>query len=65
MSAEVWFDASWDVRMTDTSLRDGSHHKRHQFTLDEVGAIVAALDGAGVPVIMCSAAGSILGRTNT
>src|ERR1700747_479464 len=41
----------WDVRMTDTSLRDGSHHKRHQFTKDEVGAIVAALDTAGVPVI--------------
>jgi 4-hydroxy 2-oxovalerate aldolase len=41
----------WDIRITDTSLRDGSHHKRHQFTLDEVGAIVAALDGAGVPVI--------------
>ncbi len=41
----------WDVRMTDTSLRDGSHHKRHQFTKEEVGAIVAALDTAGVPVI--------------
>jgi 4-hydroxy 2-oxovalerate aldolase len=41
----------WDIRMTDTSLRDGSHHKRHQFTKDEVGAIVAALDTAGVPVI--------------
>ena len=51
MSAEVWFDASWDVRMTDTSLRDGSHHKRHQFTTDEVQSIVFALDAAGVPVI--------------
>ena len=40
MSAEVFFDASWDVRMTDTSLRDGSHHKRHQFTKDEVQSIV-------------------------
>jgi 4-hydroxy 2-oxovalerate aldolase len=39
------------VRITDTSLRDGSHHKRHQFTADEVRSIVAALDGAGVPVI--------------
>jgi 4-hydroxy 2-oxovalerate aldolase len=39
------------VRITDTSLRDGSHHKRHQFTKDEVQSIVAALDGAGVPVI--------------
>ncbi|MBV9090529.1 MAG: 4-hydroxy-2-oxovalerate aldolase [Mycobacteriaceae bacterium] len=41
----------WDVRITDTSLRDGSHHKRHQFTKEEVGSIVAALDAAGVPVI--------------
>ena len=39
------------VRITDTSLRDGSHHKRHQFTADEVRSIVAALDEAGVPVI--------------
>jgi 4-hydroxy 2-oxovalerate aldolase len=44
-------DHIWDVRITDTSLRDGSHHKRHQFTVDEVRAIVAALDAAGVPVI--------------
>ncbi|GAA2824681.1 4-hydroxy-2-oxovalerate aldolase [Crossiella cryophila] len=40
-----------DIRVTDTALRDGSHHKRHQFTPEEVRAIVAALDGAGVPVI--------------
>jgi 4-hydroxy 2-oxovalerate aldolase len=40
-----------DLRMTDTSLRDGSHHKRHQFTVSEVRSIVAALDNAGVPVI--------------
>lgn len=39
------------LRLTDTSLRDGSHHKRHQFTADDVRSIVAALDGAGVPVI--------------
>ena len=40
-----------DIRLTDTCLRDGSHHKRHQFTGEEVRAIVAALDDAGVPVI--------------
>jgi 4-hydroxy 2-oxovalerate aldolase len=40
-----------DVRITDTSLRDGSHAKRHQFTEDDVTAIVTALDAAGVPVI--------------
>ena len=51
MSTDIFFNPIWDVRITDTSLRDGSHHKRHQFTKDEVGAIVAALDTAGVPVI--------------
>ena len=40
-----------DIRITDTSLRDGSHAKRHQFTTAEVTAIVGALDAAGVPVI--------------
>ncbi|HET6874130.1 MAG TPA: 4-hydroxy-2-oxovalerate aldolase [Acidimicrobiales bacterium] len=40
-----------DVRVTDTSLRDGSHAKRHQFTEDDVRSIVAALDDAGVPII--------------
>jgi 4-hydroxy 2-oxovalerate aldolase len=40
-----------DLRITDSSLRDGSHAKRHQFTVGEVTAIVAALDDAGVPVI--------------
>ncbi len=47
----IYFNPIWDVRMTDTSLRDGSHHKRHQFTKEEVRSIVSALDAAGVPVI--------------
>ncbi|PKV81778.1 4-hydroxy-2-oxovalerate aldolase [Nocardia fluminea] len=45
------FSAELDIRITDTSLRDGSHHKRHQFTPTEVRDIVTALDNAGVPVI--------------
>jgi 4-hydroxy 2-oxovalerate aldolase len=45
------FSADLDLRITDSSLRDGSHAKRHQFTVAEVEAVVAALDGAGVPVI--------------
>lgn len=45
------YSDSLDVRVTDTSLRDGSHAKRHQFTTDEVRAIVRALDDAGMPVI--------------
>ena len=40
-----------DIRLTDTSLRDGSHAKRHQFTEEHVRAIVGALDAAGMPVI--------------
>jgi 4-hydroxy 2-oxovalerate aldolase len=42
------------IRITDTSLRDGSHHKRHQFTAQEVESIVVALDTAGVPVLEVS-----------
>jgi 4-hydroxy 2-oxovalerate aldolase len=45
------FSAALDVRITDSSLRDGSHAKRHQFTAAEVTAVVGALDAAGVPVI--------------
>ncbi|MFF2813752.1 4-hydroxy-2-oxovalerate aldolase [Streptomyces sp. NPDC058000] len=40
-----------DIRITDSSLRDGSHAKRHQFTVEDVRSVVAALDDAGVPVI--------------
>ena len=40
-----------DIRLTDTCLRDGSHHKRHQFTAEEVRSVIAALDEAGVPVL--------------
>ena len=38
-------------RVTDTTLRDGSHAMRHQFTREQVRDIVTALDDAGVPVI--------------
>jgi 4-hydroxy 2-oxovalerate aldolase len=43
-----------DIRICDSSLRDGSHHVRHQFSTDDVRTVVAALDGAGVPVIEVS-----------
>lgn len=45
------FSDTLDVRVTDTSLRDGSHAKRHRFTETEVRSVVAALDDAGMPVI--------------
>ncbi|MFF1414875.1 4-hydroxy-2-oxovalerate aldolase [Streptomyces sp. NPDC058289] len=45
------YSATLDIRITDSSLRDGSHAKRHQFTGQDVRSIVSALDDAGVPVI--------------
>jgi 4-hydroxy 2-oxovalerate aldolase len=45
------FSSELDVRVTDSSLRDGSHAKAHQFELEHVRAIVGGLDDAGVPVI--------------
>jgi 4-hydroxy 2-oxovalerate aldolase len=38
-------------RLTDTTLRDGSHAMRHQFTREQVHSVVRALDAAGVPVL--------------
>jgi len=40
-----------DVRITDTTLRDGSHAVSHQFTERQVRDVVRALADAGVPVI--------------
>ncbi len=40
-----------DVRITDTTLRDGSHAMAHQFTEEQVRVTVHALDAAGVEVI--------------
>lgn len=39
------------VRLTDSTLRDGSHAMRHRFSVDQVRATVRALDDAGVEVI--------------
>lgn len=48
------YSETLDVRITDSSLRDGSHHVRHQFTRDQVSTLVSALDAARVPVIEVS-----------
>lgn len=42
------------VRITDSTLRDGSHAMAHRFTEDQVRGVVHALDGAGVEVIEVS-----------
>jgi 4-hydroxy 2-oxovalerate aldolase len=39
------------VRLTDSTLRDGSHAMAHQFTEGQVRAVVHALDRSGVEVI--------------
>jgi 4-hydroxy 2-oxovalerate aldolase len=41
-------------RVTDTTLRDGSHPMRHRYTPEQVEAVVRALDAGGVPVIEVS-----------
>jgi len=43
-----------DFRLTDSTLRDGSHALAHQFTENQVRAVVRGLDAAGVPVIEVS-----------
>ena len=37
------------ITVVDSTLRDGSHAKRHRFTVEQVRSVAAALDGAGVP----------------
>lgn len=41
-------------RLTDSTLRDGSHAVAHQFTETQVRRVVSALDASGVPVIEVS-----------
>lgn len=42
---------SYSIRMTDTTLRDGSHAVSHRFTEQNVRHVVSGLDSARVPVI--------------
>lgn len=43
-----------DLWYLDSTLRDGSHPKRHQISIEEVRDVARALDGAGVPWIEVS-----------
>jgi 4-hydroxy 2-oxovalerate aldolase len=45
------YSSELDIRVTDTSLRDGSHAKSHRFSVADVESIVRGLDSVGVPVI--------------
>lgn len=51
------------VRLTDSTLRDGSHAIKHQFTEEHVVKIVGALDAAGLPVIEVTHGDGLSGST--
>ncbi|MCB0993563.1 MAG: 4-hydroxy-2-oxovalerate aldolase [Acidimicrobiales bacterium] len=57
------FSATLDVRITDSSLRDGSHAKGHQFSEDQVASVVDGLASAGVPVIEVSHGDGLAGSS--
>ena len=46
----IFDDDRYDVRITDTTLRDGSHPMAHRFTPDQVRDTVRALDDAGMEI---------------
>jgi 4-hydroxy 2-oxovalerate aldolase len=50
-------------RVTDTTLRDGSHAVAHTFTVDQVTATVRALEAAGVPVVEVTHGAGLAGST--
>jgi 4-hydroxy 2-oxovalerate aldolase len=39
------------ITLVDTTLRDGSHAVRHQFTEDQIRSIASGLDSAGIPIV--------------
>jgi len=54
---------SASVRITDSTLRDGSHAMSHRFTERQVRDVVRALDDAGVPVIEVTHGDGLAGST--
>ncbi len=59
----IWDDTEREVRLVDTSLRDGSHAMAHQFTEANVRDTVRALDDAGVSLIEVSHGDGLGGST--
>lgn len=57
------YSESLDVRITDSSLRDGSHAKGHQFSEAHIRAVVGGLASAGVPVIEVSHGDGLAGAS--
>ncbi|RDE31151.1 4-hydroxy-2-oxovalerate aldolase [Parageobacillus thermoglucosidasius] len=50
-------------RLTDTTLRDGSHAVSHRFTPEQIRIVVHKLDEAGIPVIEVSHGAGLHGST--
>jgi 4-hydroxy 2-oxovalerate aldolase len=51
------------IRLTDTTLRDGSHAVAHQFTTEQVRDVVRGLDDAGIEVIEVTHGDGLAGST--
>lgn len=51
------------IHVVDTTLRDGSHTVRHQFSLDEIKKIAGALDKVGVSMIEVGHGDGLTGST--
>jgi 4-hydroxy-2-oxovalerate aldolase len=51
------------INITDTTLRDGDHAMKHQFTTDHIRTIAQGLDRAGVPVIEVSHGDGLAGSS--
>ncbi|MGQ0617457.1 MAG: 4-hydroxy-2-oxovalerate aldolase [Acidimicrobiia bacterium] len=62
-TAEQFDPSRYDIRITDVTLRDGSHPMAHSFTVDHVRATVRALDDAGVPVLECAHGDGLAGSS--
>ncbi len=51
------------ITVVDSTLRDGSHAKRHQFTVDEVRAVARGLESAGLAAIEVSHGDGLAGSS--